>query len=106
MTYAEDIETFIEGQTVRFVVIGDMGWSGYREDSKPEVKKNVVQTWAEARESLNYDYDTGFGAPDCHAIAAYTENYVIMCYQYDGATGLFSVPRNPTAETPEMPGGG
>lgn len=46
------------------------------------------------------------GAPECHAITAYTETRVIQVYQYDGSTGVYSIPRNPTGgEVPEMVGG-
>lgn len=54
---------------------------------------------------LDYAYDGSFGAPECDAIWAWTPTRVLFVSQYDGATRVESVPRNPQDGTPEMPGG-
>lgn len=105
MTFANEIEEVVTGEIIA-VVIGEKGWSGYGDEhGLSDEHKGKVLTWLEARPLLDYDYDKGYGAPDCHAVAVYTEDEVIMAYQYDGATGLFTVKRNPVPHSPEMPGG-
>lgn len=97
-----------EGEPIEAVVIGQMGWGDYKSENVPnydQQPKNTVLTWAEAEKWLNYEFDGGYGAPGCNAIYAWTASRVIAIYQYDGSTGPFSIPRNPTAEEPHMPGG-
>lgn len=108
MTYASEIEEQLTDEVIEAVVIGEMGWSNFKEENKviPAEKKGVVLTWEEGRALLDYEYNTGFGAPDCHAVVVYTPTRIISTYQYDGSTGFFVVMRNPTnGVKPEMPGG-
>jgi hypothetical protein len=97
------------GEPIEAIVIGAFGWDGYEEHVPPRVpdeKKGVVLSWDEAAPMLNYEYDTGFGTPECHAIEAYTASRVIIVSTYDGSTSLTWVWRNPTPGNPSMPGGG
>jgi hypothetical protein len=105
--FAQDIEEATGGEAIEGIVIGEMGWSDYNEEGRliPKDKKNVVLQWSEARPLLDYEYSTGYGAPECHAIYAYTATRVIYVYQYDGATGVVWLPRNPIDGPVEMPGG-
>jgi hypothetical protein len=64
-----------------------------------------VLTWEQARPMLDYSYDTGYGGADCHAVWVWTPTRVLFVVQYDGSTGLESVPRAPVAGLPDMPGG-
>lgn len=107
MTFAEDLERQAI-EPIEKVIIGEMGWNNYGEEGKeiPKSKKGKVLSWEEARPMLDYDYYTGYGAPDCHAVYAYTKSYVIFVSQYDGATGIESIPRKPVKCDPSMPGGG
>lgn len=104
MTFKDDILEAANGEPILAIVIGEFGW-GYRERVPLQVSTNQVLTWEEAASSLDYKYDDGFGAPDCHAITAWTENTVIFVVQYDGSTCVQTIPRNPIDHKPEMPGG-
>ena len=106
MTFASEIEELIEGAKIEAVVIGAFGW-GYSGDEHrvPEDLTGVVLAWETARPLLDYDYDSGYGSPNCHAVAIYTADHVFMVSQYDGSTNFFKVERNPVPHMPEMPGG-
>ena len=76
MTFATDIEEAAEGEPIEAIVIGEMGWEGYGDDDRHApglARKGEILRWAEARPLLDYEYDRGFGAPDCQAIRAWTE---------------------------------
>ena len=53
-------------------------------------------TWEKAAEVLNYEYDTGFGAQDCHSVLVYTRHNIYYVHEYDGSTNIKYMPRNPT----------
>jgi hypothetical protein len=44
---------------------------------------------------LNYEYDNGYGTQDCHNIYIWTKDKVYFIHEYDGATWLGYVDRNP-----------
>ena len=106
----EWVEAAADGEPIEAVVIGDMGWSdNYGSEDVPtwdSQTRNKVLSWVVAREWLNYDFDSGFGAPGCNAIYAWTPTKVIFVSQYDGATSIESIPRHPIDCKPSMPGGG
>lgn len=116
-SFAADIEASAEGEPIEAVVIGAFGWGGWSEDPDdlaygeesvpfiPWDRRGVVLPWEEARPLLDYQYDNGYGAPGCHAITAWTPSKVLFVTQYDGATGVDVMPRNPVDHRPEMPGG-
>ena len=109
MTFARDIEE-AAGEPIESVVIGDFGWGGYGADERDEfvegdLWRGRVLPWDDARPLLDYAYHTGFGAPDCHAITAWSEHWVLWVTQYDGSTRVNRAPRNPVDHDPEMPGG-
>lgn len=118
MTFAEDLEREAAdlGEVITKVVIGGFGWSHGEPDDKaygiddskviPEDQKRRPLSWEKARPLLDYAYSTGYGAPDCHAVWAYTAHYVLFVVQYDGSTAIHAIPRSPTKGlAPEMPGG-
>jgi hypothetical protein len=116
MTFARDIER-AAGEPIEAIVIGAFGWGNiddepgeaYGEgDSRgvPREKRGVVLSWDEARPLLDYEYTRGYGAPDCHAIMAWSASWVLVVGTYDGSTWLSSTPRNPVADEPKMVGGG
>ena len=97
-----------DGEPVEAVVIGEMGWGSYGSDRVPgyaEQPRGKVLSWDEALPWIEYDFDTGYGAPSCNAITAWTKSWVIAISQYDGATCPFRMPRNPIDHMPDMPGG-
>lgn len=103
------IEELAAGEPIEAVVIGGMGWgSDYNSEGIEQYNdqpKSKVLTWHEARPLLDYTFDSGYGAPGCNAIYAWTPTKVIGISQYDGSTGPFWIPRNPTDCEPIMPGG-
>lgn len=110
-TFADHIDDYIarKGETIQACVIGSAGWG--RNDAIEELEPLIepvqgkVITWDEARPLLDYTYDSGYGAPTCHAVYLWTESYIVWVTQYDGATWLDSAPRNPVECYPHMPGG-
>lgn len=113
-TFAKEIVEYLKymGETeadIEGVVIGGMGWgSDYNSEGIPDFKaqpRNTVISWDEARPWLEYTYSSGYGAPECNAIYIWTSGHVYFVSQYDGATSLCEVPRNPIDCSPDMPGG-
>ncbi|KKM99808.1 hypothetical protein LCGC14_1144250 [marine sediment metagenome] len=106
MTFAEDIEEAVGKESIQAIVIGKLGdhWEEPSYDSRniPRSKCVLVLNWEEARPLLNYEYDDGFGGADCHAIYVWTRTRVFFVSEYDGATGIASVPRNPIDVQPKM----
>ncbi len=105
--FKRDILKAAGNEPIIAIVIGDYAWGAYGDQlTVPDEKRGVVLTWDEAAPMLDYEYDTGLGAPECNAIHAWTADRVILVSEYDGATSLYSIPRNPVPEMPEMAGGG
>ncbi len=63
-----------------------------------------VEPWAEASKKIDYEYHDGFGGADCHAVIAWGERFVYFVHEYDGATGIQFVPRNPEPCAPSWAG--
>lgn len=106
--FKDDILAETEGEDIEAIVIGQYGWGGFLEEereNKVEVVQSRVLTWVEAAPMLDYSYETGYGSPKCHAVTAWTKSYVLFVSQYDGATSVERVPRNPVNHKPNMPGG-
>lgn len=104
------IEKAAEGELIEAVIIGNMGWADYKLEELPESARdtnnwNKPLLWDVAAPLLDYEFDSGYGAPGCQAIYAYTKTKVIFISQYDGATGYECIPRNPVECVPTMPGG-
>ena len=70
-----------------------------------DIPKGIVLTWAAAKCWLDYEFDPGYGAPECNSIYVWTNFNVYFIVQYDGSTSMHSIPRQPTNIIPEMPGG-
>ena len=90
------------------VVIGEMGWGSFNDQKVPNYAKQPkgkVLTWKKATPWLDYEFSSGYGAPECNAVYAWTKTKVIAIGQYDGATWAYSLPRNPTDIMPNMEGG-
>lgn len=90
MTFAEELETFIGDERVDGVML----LSGKTFSDVSEYPTGVL-TWEEARPILDYEYDSGFGAQDCHSLYIWTPTRVIYVHEYDGATWPEAIPRNP-----------
>ena len=106
--FKDDILEAAAGELIVGAVIGVMDWGDYHSDKVPQYElqpKNKLLSWEEALPLLDYEYNTSYGAPECNAVYVWTENNVIFVSQYDGATSLHAIPRNPKDAAPEMPGG-
>lgn len=105
-TLAEEVE-FVAGEPVEAVVIGKDPWNA---ENAPSLKSASVigklLPWSEARSLLSYRWYDGFGSAGCHAVVAWSKSRVVFVSEYDGSTTVTSVPRNPEACNPDMPGGG
>lgn len=102
------LESETEGASIEAIVFGEMGWHGYNEEAfaiPGPIPKGVLLTLEQAMPWLNIEFDAGFGSPGCPAMYAWTSRRVYFVTQYDGATSLDWVPRDPTATIPIMPGG-
>jgi len=72
----------------------------------PSVVTTGVIPWDRMRTLLDYEYESGYGSEDCHAVTAWSENWTLFVACYDGSTWVERIPRNPTNHTPEYVGGG
>jgi hypothetical protein len=100
MTFKDEILQEADGEQIEKIVVGSLGYS-FSLDSDGALKE-----WAEVEDELDYEYDSGYGSPECHAVTAWTKSKVIFVGIYDGATWVTSVPRNPALHNPQMVGGG
>jgi len=110
--FKQDILDIVGDESIEGIVIGLYGWGGdypcgYGEGPNvvPADKMCVVLSAKEALPWLDYEYSTGFGAPECHAVYAWTTTKVIHVSQYNGSTRLVALPRNPIDCMPLMSGG-
>jgi hypothetical protein len=97
-----------DGEPIEAISIGEMGWGDYGSENIPNYEvcpKGRPLDWETAKPFLVYDFSSGYGAPGCQAIWAWTKSWIIGISQYDGSTGPFRIPRNPVDAQPEMPGG-
>jgi hypothetical protein len=106
----EWIAELSDGESVEGVVIGGGGWSVDMDGRIPtwamqDAKRNKLLTFEEAKPLLDYEFNSGYGAPECNAITVWTKSWVIAVSQYDGSTSPFRLPRNPIDHVPDMPGG-
>lgn len=101
--FAADIERVAKGEPIEAVIIGDIGWRD--ENNVPQELLGKVLSWDAAKLYLDYEFNAGYGGVECHAVYVYTKTRVIAVSQYDGSTGLFSIPRDPMPGMPDMPGG-
>ena len=113
-------EELQEGESIEAICFGPWGWgssprdgedwsTGYGENNVPHVPfdlrgKPITPEQAEPLMQA-WNFNGGYGAPDCYATYIWTSKRVIWVTQYDGATGLDSAPRNPMEIMPDMPGG-
>lgn len=56
-------------------MIGEIGWENHGSENVHDYDKQPkgkVIPWEEAKEWLDYNFDDGFGAPNCNAIYVWT----------------------------------
>lgn len=111
-SFAEDIEKAADGPIVAAVIHADQGHVDYSYDPirkhdprfVPPGLTRTVLTWEQARPLLDYPYDNGFGVQDCHDVHVWTDERVVYVHEYDGATELEWLPRNPPPAAPDRGG--
>lgn len=116
MTFAQDLEQAAAPDIIETVLIEGFGWGGCEDgpqnDGDPEDGLSYKETpemheacqfrgiptsWEVIRPFLDYEYDDGFGAPECHTLQAWTPNKILYIHEYDGSTTVCYVQRNPIA---------
>ncbi len=100
MTFAEVIEEVANGECILGIVISKSREYDYDYDPTPQ----PLVPWEAARPLLDYEWNSGFGGADCHAITAWTESRVIFVHEYDGSTNIVYVPRHPVNHRPKYSG--
>lgn len=68
-------------------------------NAKAAAHKGRLINWQDAAIALDYEYDAGYGSMDCHDVYVWTANYIYYVHEYDGATWVESIDRNPTEVT-------
>ena len=99
------IDTEIEkGEQITAIVVGvhyDDRWSTSR-DRRPQHQRNTVLSREDGLTLIDVEFDSGYGGANCFPITAWTDNWVFVIGEYDGATHLATVPRHPVAHSPEF----
>ena len=107
-TLREWIEKYTDGEPIEAVMLGAFGWDGFEQPAGLVLDgvKGKVLSLEEAIPYISYEFDDGFGIPECSAIVAYTKTWIISVSQYEGSTSPFRIARNPyDGFVPTMPGG-
>ena len=74
---------------------------------EPNPYAGRLLSWEDAGPLLDVDFDDVIGCAGCPPVTAWTATRVLFVHEYDGATGLRSLPRNPSAaHRPEFDGTG
>ena len=97
-TFAEEIEEAAEGEPIEAILIYRPPYVPSSADDKlkrTDLPFGMVLGWEQARHYLDYNYDRGFGTQECHSIIAWTASWVLYVDEYDGATSVGALPRNP-----------
>jgi hypothetical protein len=102
--FKDDLLEVAAGEAIEAIVLGGGGW-GQQLKAWGDYPVGSVMTWAEALPYVDREYDNGYGSPKCPSTYAWTESRVLFVVQYDGATDVHSLPRNPVDVKPDMPGG-
>ena len=62
----------------------------------PDNKLNKLMFWQTAQKYMkDWRFSGGFGSQTCYDVYIWTNKRVISVHEYDGSTGLISVPRSP-----------
>lgn len=90
-------------EPIESVVIADRMDYYNDEDSRAVPKEFIGKPFCfgDVRDYFDYEYDTGFGGADCNAIYLYTKSFIVFVSEYDGATSVSSIPRNPIECDPD-----
>lgn len=99
--YLEECERFY-GEKIEAMCVGQHYTTKY--DSEPKADENMLLSRADGLKKIDEEYDSGYGGADCFPLYAWTATRVFFVHEYDGATGINYVPRNPIAIKPDFGG--
>jgi hypothetical protein len=90
--YGEEILAMVVGQHYKI------------KRGKPLLDENVILSREDGLRKVDEEYDSGYGGADCYPLYAWTRSRVFFVAEYDGATGLSYVPRDPVSIEPAFSG--
>jgi hypothetical protein len=90
------------GEQIEAIVVGEHDNAGW--DTPAAADENVLLSREAGLAKLDQEYDNGYGGADCFPMFAWTKSRVYFITEYDGSTGLASLPRNPVACEPGFGG--
>jgi hypothetical protein len=94
------------GETPSHVVFGPGDAWPWDDDPWPAVPGLLVE-WGDVSDAvLDREFRSHFGMCESPNLCAWSESWVIVSDDYDGAESLLWVPRHPMAHRPIRPGGG
>lgn len=101
--WLQDVEART-GEKIEAIVVGkhDNDPDRWSRDRVAPPGENVILSREDGLKKLDQEYDSGYGGADCFPMYAWTQSFVYLIGEYDGATGLHSVPRNPVNCEPEF----
>jgi len=97
-TFREDFAWFVKetGETPTHIAFGTM--DGWPDDNWPGIKPGELIAFDAIPDSvLDRIYGTSFGVQECPSYYAWSENWVAVLSEYDGATSMVIIPRHPVA---------
>ena len=105
MNAMDDIKEKLQGnESIEAIVFGKWGWNGhYKPDGIQDPPIGKILSESEAKPYCeNWSFGGDYGAPECFAVYIWTTQRVGWVSEYDGATCLRWVARNPVSCTPRM----
>lgn len=99
-----NIRTWLEealsktGESLEAVVVGQHDSAKFGVPIAAD--ENVLLPVERALAKLDIDFDNGYGGADCFPMYAWTQSRVYFIAEYDGATWLAWLPRNPIDTNP------
>jgi hypothetical protein len=100
-TWLEEAE-FECGEEILAMVVGQHYKRKWEYELLPD--ENVILSREAGLRKVNEEYDSGYGGADCYPLYAWTKSRVFFVSEYDGATSLSWVPRDPVSIEPEFSG--
>lgn len=103
--FLADILACAEGDVINYIDFGG-AIQRYRFESVTDprdagINFSVTYRFEDAKPFLDYEYEDGYGAIDCHDIIAWSDAYVYYIHEYDGSTQVMRLPKRPTK--PNLP---
>jgi len=92
------------GEVIEAIVVGihyNREWQCDGSE-KPRADENIVLDRDTGLAKLDEEYNDGYGGADCYPFYAWSRSWVALVSEYDGATGVTYIPRNPTPVSPSF----